>query len=80
MHTVAVLAGGLGRRLRELSGDTLPKPLYPVLGRPFLDWKLEGLAAAGVTHVLLLVGHEGEQIRGARGQRRALRAGGRVRG
>ncbi len=63
MHTVAVLAGGLGRRLRALSADTLPKPLYPVLGRPFLDWKLEGLAEAGVTQVVLLVGHEGQQIR-----------------
>ena len=30
--------------------------MVPVLGRPFVDWKLEGLAASGVTEVVLLVG------------------------
>jgi NDP-sugar pyrophosphorylase family protein len=63
MYPVAVLAGGLGLRLRELTGHTLPKALFPVLGRAFIDWKLEGLAAAGATEVVLLVGHEGDRIR-----------------
>ena len=35
----------------------------PVLGRPFVDWQLETLAAAGVTEVVLLVGHSGDHIR-----------------
>ncbi|HEY7107097.1 MAG TPA: sugar phosphate nucleotidyltransferase [Acidimicrobiia bacterium] len=63
MYPVAVLAGGLGTRLRELSGDDLPKALLPLLGRPFIDWKLAGLAAAGVQQVVLLVGHRADQIR-----------------
>lgn len=61
-YPVAVLAGGLGTRLRELAGETLPKALVPVLGRPFLDWKLEELAAAGVEQIVLLVGHSGDRI------------------
>jgi NDP-sugar pyrophosphorylase family protein len=63
MHPVAVLAGGLGTRLRELSGADVPKVLFSVNGRPFLDWKLSGLATAGVDEVVLLVGHQGSRIR-----------------
>jgi len=63
MLPVAVLAGGLGNRLRVVTGDTLPKALVPVLGRPFIDWKLEELAAAGAHRVILLVGHHGSAIR-----------------
>ncbi len=63
MYPVAVLAGGLGLRLRELTGTQLPKAMVPVLGRPFVDWQLETLAAAGVTDVVLLVGHSGDHIR-----------------
>src|SRR5712692_2156565 len=63
MLPVAVLAGGLGNRLHAVTGDALPKALVPVLGRPFIDWKLEGLAAAGTHRVVLLVGHHGGQIR-----------------
>jgi NDP-sugar pyrophosphorylase family protein len=63
MQTVAVLAGGLGLRLRAITGETLPKALVPVLGRPFVDWKLAGLASAGATRVVLLVGHQGDRIR-----------------
>ena len=63
MYPVAVLAGGLGLRLRELTGTQLPKAMVPVLGRPFVDWQLETLAASGVTEVVLLVGHSGDHIR-----------------
>ena len=59
---VVILAGGRGTRLAAITGDALPKPLVPVNDRPFLDYKLTGLAAVGVTDVLLLVGHHGEQI------------------
>ncbi len=63
MYPVAVLAGGLGLRLREVTGEALPKVLVPVLGRPFIDHKLAGLAAAGVSDVVLLLGHEGDKVR-----------------
>jgi NDP-sugar pyrophosphorylase family protein len=57
-----VLAGGLGTRMQPRTLD-LPKALVPVLGRPFLDWQLERLAACGFSHVLLCVGHLQEKIR-----------------
>ncbi|ABL88104.1 Nucleotidyl transferase [Pyrobaculum islandicum DSM 4184] len=38
-----ILAGGFATRLRPLS-YTKPKPLFPVLGRPVLDWVIEKVA------------------------------------
>jgi len=67
MLTVAVLAGGLGTRLRALTADAIPKVMAPVLGRPFIDYKLAGLAAQGVERVVILIGHHGDQVRASVG-------------
>ncbi len=40
---VAILAGGLGMRLRSVVADR-PKVLAEVAGRPFIVWLLEQLA------------------------------------
>lgn len=58
-----VLAGGLGSRISGLTGGRIPKALVDVAGRPFLDRKLDELSAQGVTEVLLLVAHQGDQVR-----------------
>jgi len=57
-----ILAGGLGTRLADVTGGLHPKALVEVAGRPFIDWKLAELAAAGITDVLLLVGHHGDAV------------------
>jgi NDP-sugar pyrophosphorylase family protein len=54
---VAVLAGGLGTRMADISGPTTPKALLRVAGRAFIDFKLASLAAEGVKRVVLLLGH-----------------------
>jgi NDP-sugar pyrophosphorylase family protein len=58
---VLVLAGGIATRMKPLS-DRLPKVLFPVAGRPFLDWQLELLARNGATRVLLCVSHFADEI------------------
>lgn len=63
-----ILAGGLGTRLRRAVPD-LPKPLAPVAGRPFLDHVLAWLSGQGVTHVVLAVSYQWEQIRDEFGTR-----------
>lgn len=63
MLPVAVLAGGLGTRLRAVTGADAPKALAPVAGRPFIDHKLLELRAEGASDVLLLVGHGAGEIR-----------------
>ena len=60
--TVAILAGGLGTRLRSVVADR-PKVLAEVQGRPFLAYLLDQVAAAGVRYVVLCTGYLGEQIR-----------------
>jgi len=62
MLPVAILAGGLGTRLRPLT-DKLPKSLVPVAGEPFLAHQLRLLARAGIERVVLCLGYRGEQIR-----------------
>lgn len=63
MLPVAVLVGGLGTRLRDVTGESLPKALVPVGGRPFVDLKLEQLRQQGAERVVMLIGHGGEAIR-----------------
>ena len=63
MIQAVILAGGLGTRMRPRT-ETVPKPLLPVLGRPFLEYQIELLRSQGITRVLLLVGHLGESIQG----------------
>ena len=67
IETAAVLAGGLGTRLRPTVGDR-PKVLAPVCDRPFLAHLLDRLDAAGVRRVVLLTGHSGAQVREALGE------------
>ena len=61
-----ILAGGLGTRMRPLTGD-LPKALLPVRGRPFAEWQLDWLKAGGVGRVVFAVGHQGRVVRDAIG-------------
>ncbi len=64
--TAAILAGGLGTRLRPAVSDK-PKVLADVGGRPFILRLLEQLAAAGIQNVVLCTGHLGEQVEAALG-------------
>ena len=57
-----LLAAGKGTRMRELTND-LPKPMLAVNGRPILQHIVDGLAAAGVTHFLIVVGYRADVVR-----------------
>ena len=56
-----VLAGGLGTRMRHFT-HAIPKPLIPVLGRPFVDWQLELLAAQGMRRLVFSIGYLGSLL------------------
>lgn len=58
---VAILAGGLGTRLRPAT-EIIPKALIPVSGEPFLAHQLRLLQASGLRKVVLCVGYRGEMI------------------
>jgi len=62
-----ILAGGLGLRLRPVTGDRYPKPMVPTPSangeRPFLEWPLAWLRREGIREAVVCIGHEGDQIR-----------------
>jgi NDP-sugar pyrophosphorylase family protein len=64
--SVAILAGGLGSRLRPVVADR-PKVLAPVGGRPYLTYLLDRLGDLGFREAVLLTGFRAEQVRDALG-------------
>ncbi|MBF0612252.1 MAG: NTP transferase domain-containing protein [Magnetococcales bacterium] len=54
--TVAILAGGLGTRIRPVLGE-VPKLLATMAGKPFLDHLLAWLAPHKPATILLCLGH-----------------------
>ena len=58
---VAILAGGLATRLRPIT-EKIPKLLVEVAGEPFFSHQLRLLKRAGLTRVVVCVGHLGEMI------------------
>ena len=57
-----ILAGGLGTRMRDVSGAE-PKALLQVGGRPFIDHQLDLLARGGVEQVVICIGYGGAEVR-----------------
>tara|TARA_Y100000588_G_scaffold389896_1_gene493861 strand:+ start:2302 stop:3084 length:783 start_codon:yes stop_codon:yes gene_type:complete len=53
--TAVILAGGAGRRLGTLTENT-PKPLLPILGKPFLIYLLTMLSKFDFGRVIILCG------------------------
>ena len=56
-----ILAGGEGTRLRPLT-LTLPKPVVPVVDRPFLRHQLDLLGTIGVREIVFSVAYRPERI------------------
>ena len=53
-----VLAAGRGSRL----GSPVAKPLLELRGRPLVAWALEAAVGSGLQPVVLVVGHEGDEV------------------
>lgn len=59
---VAILCGGRGTRLREVS-ETIPKPMVPIGEHPILWHVMKLYASHGLTEFVLLLGYKGTVIR-----------------
>jgi D-glycero-alpha-D-manno-heptose 1-phosphate guanylyltransferase len=57
-----LLAGGLGTRLHEVTGDCYPKSLAKVNDRPFLHYVVKYLQSMGVTRFVFAVSHHAQMI------------------
>ncbi len=58
---IAILAGGLGTRLRDVLPET-PKILAPVLGKAFLEHLLDRLIRQGARRVILCLGYRAGDV------------------
>lgn len=59
--SVVVLAAGAGTRMRS----SLPKVLHPAAGRPLLEHVLRAARALDPERLVVVVGHDAEQVRAA---------------
>jgi len=57
-----IMAAGKGKRLRPIT-EWVPKPLLPIGGQPVIGTLLTNLRAAGITDVLVVVGHLADKMR-----------------
>ena len=61
-----ILAGGEGTRLRPLT-LSLPKPVVPVVDRPFLRHQLDLLATVGVSEIVFSIAYQPARVQAAFG-------------
>jgi mannose-1-phosphate guanylyltransferase len=61
-----ILAGGEGTRLRPLT-STIPKPVVPLVGRPFITYMLQWLRSHGVDEAILSCGFMAGGVRAVLG-------------
>jgi NDP-sugar pyrophosphorylase family protein len=57
-----ILVGGFGTRLRPLTANT-PKPIIPIVNKPFLIYQIELLKMYGVNEIILATGHLSQTIK-----------------
>ncbi|MDR0521101.1 MAG: NTP transferase domain-containing protein [Planctomycetaceae bacterium] len=59
MKYAVVMAAGKGTRMKS----DLPKVLYPVLGRPMIEYVLDALEQAGIEKIVAVVGYRSDLVR-----------------
>jgi bifunctional UDP-N-acetylglucosamine pyrophosphorylase/glucosamine-1-phosphate N-acetyltransferase/UDP-N-acetylglucosamine pyrophosphorylase len=64
-----VMAAGKGTRMKS----ELPKVLFPVCGRPMVEYVLDALEEAGVDQIVVVVGYRADLVREALGSRPSVR-------
>ena len=62
VRKAVLLAAGKGTRMRDLTNE-LPKPMIAVRGKPILEQIVQGLASAGISQFLIVVGYRADVVR-----------------
>lgn len=63
-----VMAAGKGTRMKS----DLPKVLFPVCGRPMIEYVLDALKEAGIDRIVVIVGYRAELVREALQNRQGI--------
>ncbi len=56
-----VLAAGKGTRMKS----DKPKVLHEIFGKPLLEWVIKAVIGAGISRILVVVGHQKERVKEA---------------
>lgn len=56
-----IFAGGLGERLKPFT-ETNPKPMYPIQGKPFIEYLVEQIVSFGINDIIILLGYLPEKV------------------
>ena len=62
-YTAVIQAGGKGTRMREFTGDRIPKPMLEMGGKPMIQWQVENLKKYGLREFVFIIGHLGEKVK-----------------
>ena len=54
-----ILAAGKGIRMKD---DSLPKVMFPLLGKPLIQYSVDHVREAGVKDIILVVGYKKEKV------------------
>lgn len=54
-----ILAAGKGTRMKD---DSLPKVMFPLLGKPLIQYSVDHVREAGIRDILLIVGYQKEKV------------------
>lgn len=57
-----LLAAGLGQRLKPIT-NSIPKPMIPIAGKPFLEYVINDIVNTGFDEICLVIGYHGDQIK-----------------
>ena len=56
-----IFAGGLGERLKPFT-LTNPKPMYPINGKPFIEYLVKQIKSFGISDIIILLGYLHEKV------------------
>ncbi|MBP3201179.1 MAG: HAD-IIIA family hydrolase [Lachnospiraceae bacterium] len=56
-----IFAGGLGERLKPFTENN-PKPMYPINGKPFIEYLVEQIKSFGISDIIILLGYLHEKV------------------
>ena len=62
-YIAVIQAGGMGTRMLELTKNEVPKPLFPLDGRPMMQWQIELLKTYNITEIIIIIGYLGDKIK-----------------
>ena len=68
MKYAVVMAAGKGTRMQS----DLPKVLYPILGRPMIEYVLDAVTQAGIDKIIVVVGYRSDLVRESLAHRSGL--------